>query len=551
MHQKHLRLATLTALMLGSATASAIPFSGMDPRSMAMGGAGVAEADPSSAPIFNPALLSTDAPDSKYAFDLLSMGVRFNDPGNMRGDMPAIKDNSTAFQNSTTTLSADSSSLSASTTTLQASTTALNALPALTAANLGTTATQLATVASNMTTVSSNMNTVSTDTSNTSQSLTKMDNSLKPLDGKPLYGDLGLATVLGVPGKNFGYAFFANTNMAMAGSLIYLDSPTIATNTTALNSTSTALTASANAIGAIGTAGTTADLVSLASTAVATANTACNPAPATPAAITACSASLTAAQTALTNANTSMGTTQTTLTNNATTITNNSTTIKNNNQAQSKVRINAALISEAGFSISHTFVTAGHEWALGFSPKFMKVDLYDSLISANSGNLNNANGSQYLAQYSSFNFDLGVAKNYGNGWSTGLVVKNAIPYSFEFKNNGAPTGQTLNLSPMPRFGVSKHFTWAVLTMDADLKANDPVGMGNKSQYVSLGGEASAWGWAQIRAGYRVDAVNNARNVASVGLGLSPRIPYFKPRFDIAVAGNQDEVGLSARLGLKF
>lgn len=549
MHQKHLRLATITALMLGSSTAAvALPFSGLDPRSMAMGGAGVAEADPSSAPIFNPALLSTDAPDSKYAFDLLAMGVRFNDPGNMRRDMPAIKDSSTAFQNSTTTLFADSSSLTTSTNTLQASTTALNATTTagLTAANLGTTATQLATVATNMTTVSGQMTTVSADTSNTSQSLTKMDNSLKPLDGKPLYGDLGLSTVLGVPGKNVGFAFFSNANMAMAGTLIYLDSPTISTNTTALNSTSTALAKSATAIGAIGTVGSTADLVNIASTAVANANTACNPVPSA-----TCAASLTAAQTALSSANASMQTTQTALNNNAATINNNSTTVTNNNQAKSQVRINAALISEAGFSVSHTFVTAGHEWALGVSPKFMKIDLYDSTISGASGSLNNANGSQYLANYSSFNFDLGVAKNYGNGWSTGLVVKNVIPYSFEFKNNNVPTGQTLNLSPMPRIGVAKHFSWAVLTMDADLKANDPVGLGNKSQYVSLGGEASAWGWAQIRAGYRVDAVNNARNVASIGLGLSPRIPYFKPRFDIAVAGNQDEVGLSARLGLKF
>ena len=65
--------------------------------------------------------------------------------------------------------------------------------------------------------------------------------------------------------------------------------------------------------------------------------------------------------------------------------------------------------------------------------------------------------------------------------------------------------------------------------------------------IALGGELNAFGWAQIRAGYRVDMVDSARNITSLGLGLSP----FGVHVDLAVAGNANEVGASFQLGFRY
>jgi hypothetical protein len=53
--------------------------SGFDPRSMAMGGTGVAVANPATAPFFNPALLSVEKRE-RFAIDGPTLGVRASDP---------------------------------------------------------------------------------------------------------------------------------------------------------------------------------------------------------------------------------------------------------------------------------------------------------------------------------------------------------------------------------------------------------------------------------------------------------------------------------------
>ncbi|MEQ1837320.1 MAG: hypothetical protein ABL858_03110 [Candidatus Nitrotoga sp.] len=133
-------------------------------------------------------------------------------------------------------------------------------------------------------------------------------------------------------------------------------------------------------------------------------------------------------------------------------------------------------------------------------------------------------------------------------------MKNVIPYSYDFKRAptaGAtpiPTGVKMELRPQARVGVSHANTWSTVALDVDLTRNDPAGLENKSQYIALGGELDAFGWAQIRAGYRADLVNSARNVASLGLGLA----LFKVvHVDIAAAGNKNEVGASFQFGVHF
>jgi len=222
-----------------------------------------------------------------------------------------------------------------------------------------------------------------------------------------------------------------------------------------------------------------------------------------------------------------------------------------NTNLQSSVDIRGVILFEVGIALSSEYSLGGTDWAIGLTPKVVRATLLDYAASVNSGSTSNATDSDYTAKYSGFNFDLGLAKELGDGWRSGLVIKNVIPHTYDFKSiaPGAPAGSaqytsgSMKLKPLARIGASHSTNWSTVAMDIDLTANDPAGFENKSQYVSLGGELNAWGWAQIRAGYRADMKNSKRNVTSVGLGLGP--------LDLAVAGNANEVGASLALGFTF
>ena len=469
MHLKYVRLASITALMMGSATALALPFNSFDTRSMGMGGTGVAIGDPSTAPFYNPALLSASDPSHHSSIEFPIIGARLYDPD---------------VTSNLSTLSTDINTLN---TSLSAVTTSANG-----------TAAQLAQLPANMTTLANDID--------------KVNTLLATLNNKPLQGEFGAATVVSVPNQDFGFAFYADAWGAMGGTLEYNDGTTLSGLSTSVRAAATALSSASAACARVqaGT-GTSADVT----TCIGGAN-------------------------GLVNANGAVN--------------------FNTNSLASKIHIRGVLIREIGMSISHSFVTNDQEWALGITPKSMQLSLYDAKLDANSGGSGSgATGSDYMTKYSDFNFDLGVAKSYLNGWRTGVVVKNVIPKAYNFMSiaPGAASGSaqqvtgSLNVKPLVRAGVSHENAWSTVAFDLDLTKNDPAGLENNSQFAALGAELSALGWAQIRAGYRADLINPVRNVTSIGLGISPRVPYFKFHFDLAYAYNANENGASFQFGFNF
>ena len=140
-----------------------------------------------------------------------------------------------------------------------------------------------------------------------------------------------------------------------------------------------------------------------------------------------------------------------------------------------------------------------------------------------------------------------MLKEFANGLYAGLVAKNLIKQDYDtVELNGVR--HTIALRPQLRAGLGYDGGWYRLGLDVDLTKNKPLTFENASRYVAIGGELSAWGWAQLRAGYRFDTENSDRSVASVGIGLSP----FKVlHLDLAVAGNSNEIGVSTQLALTF
>lgn len=130
------------------------------------------------------------------------------------------------------------------------------------------------------------------------------------------------------------------------------------------------------------------------------------------------------------------------------------------------------------------------------------------------------------------------------------MIKNLIPQDYEtvpIGENGLV--ETVSLEPQARVGVAYSGGFYTVAADLDLTENDPVGLEEGSRFLSVGGELDAWGWAQLRAGYRHDIVDSDRSTASVGIGLSPFNSAF--HIDLAVAASDSSVGAGLRIGSRF
>jgi hypothetical protein len=409
------------------------------------------------APLFNPALLSVANDKDKFAVILPTIGIRVADPDKLLDSIDQFQAGKYVD-------------------TLQLSVNALNSAI--------TTATN--------TPNSANIAAISTPANNTSTNLNAVNTQLAKLSNKPIMVDGGVATVVGIPSKKLGVAFFANGTAATGGLFQYKDAATLQALSTQSSCLAVAAALPTTTPGEIATA---------------------------TAAINACG----------TNVN------------------------FNSNTLTSGINFRGVVLGEFGFSISREFHPYNQSYAFGITPKIVKATLFDALINVNSSNKTNVTGADYIAEYSIANFDLGAAKDYNNGWRTGFVLKNVIPYKLDFKSAPTPgatpvaNGNTLSLNPQARLGVSHTNNWSTVALDVDLTRNDPSGLENATRYIALGGELNALGWAQLRAGYRVDTENSARNITSIGLGLSP----FGVHADLAVAGNANEIGASFQLGFRY
>src|SRR3989338_905188 len=79
-----MRIFAASALLAGSSAALAVPFNSFDPRSMAMGGAGVAVGDAGTAPFFNPALLTVTRASDNFSLNLPVIGARVYAPSEFK-----------------------------------------------------------------------------------------------------------------------------------------------------------------------------------------------------------------------------------------------------------------------------------------------------------------------------------------------------------------------------------------------------------------------------------------------------------------------------------
>jgi hypothetical protein len=379
------------------------------------------------------------------------------------------------------------------------------------------------------------------------------------MNNQPIQAEFGAATVIGIPGNDWGFAFYADGWGAAGGTLIYKDAETFsnlstnaATIGTALTGSSAAITATVNALNTANSALNTAIASCTASKIISLDPTCIN-------ALKTANANVIAA-----NSNIKI------INGNVTNISQASDNINLNQKAalQSRIHIRGVFIEESGLSISHNLVIYDQSWSFGITPKVMNLHLFDAKLSPDQGSISTGlTSGDYMADYNAVNFDLGVAKSYASGWRIGAVVKNVIPQTYQFKPASSPSdttvpdGAKLFLNPQSRVGLSYVNDWSTVAFDLDVTRNNPAGLENYSQFIGIGGEWSAFGWTQIRAGYHHDLQNPQQPTASIGFGISPRIPYFKPHLDIALTASPSifsngwdgaaQMGASLKAGFNF
>lgn len=207
----------------------------------------------------------------------------------------------------------------------------------------------------------------------------------------------------------------------------------------------------------------------------------------------------------------------------------------------SHIDVRGVVVREIGMSFSREFHGRSMNWAFGITPKYQKVSTFD--YSVNPQDEEDIDADTGRKDYSSFNFDLGIAKDMGSGFRAGVVGKNMISRSYT-----TVLDNKIELKPQYRLGLSHHSSWTTIAVDVDLNKAKPLAFEQESQFYGLGLEFDAWNFLQLRIGYRGDLKGNYDGIPSVGFGLS--LVWLHLDAAVARRGN-DEVMGTVQLGLRF
>ena len=175
MKKNLISVAAGSAALLMTSASLAVSFNSFDPKSMAMGGAGVAVANPATAPLFNPALLSVANKSDDFALELPIFGARVFDPDDF---VDAVDDFDDTVMD-----------------TLDAEISNYNGAPGASGPTVA--------------------------------AINSVNDEILTLSDKPFQFEGGAGIVLAIPGEKFGIAFTASGSANFSGVLQYEDGDTV------------------------------------------------------------------------------------------------------------------------------------------------------------------------------------------------------------------------------------------------------------------------------------------------------------------------------------
>lgn len=198
-----------------------------------------------------------------------------------------------------------------------------------------------------------------------------------------------------------------------------------------------------------------------------------------------------------------------------------------------------AAVTELGLTIAKT----SGNIAYGVTLKNQQVEVIEYIAKVGAYDEDDFEADDYTTEDSNLNVDLGIQAGYGN-WLVGATVANAIKGEYQ-----SISGREIVVEPRITLGGGYRNGWFTLAVDLDATAVPNLVNREESQLARIGLEMNAWGWAQLRAGYKTDLESAMGDTASVGIGFSP---FGILNLDVsAVQGENDNVGAALQLGFSF
>ncbi|MFH4676383.1 conjugal transfer protein TraF [Vibrio diabolicus] len=199
--------------------------------------------------------------------------------------------------------------------------------------------------------------------------------------------------------------------------------------------------------------------------------------------------------------------------------------------------------AEYGVALARAYTIGGQQFEFGITPKYQQLKTYTQRTTLDDFDIEDYDKSE--VSKNTFNMDLGVAW-YHNAFRAGLSLKDVFEQDIETKLGN----YTYELTPQATLGIGYVGDYVALSLDADLtKQKRFKELDDDTQFIRVGIEGNAWGWAQLRAGYEVDLENNLDNSVTGGIGISP--------FDVIsvdLAGSyagDNQFGAAANLAFTF
>lgn len=211
------------------------------------------------------------------------------------------------------------------------------------------------------------------------------------------------------------------------------------------------------------------------------------------------------------------------------------------------------IMNEIGLSLAREFNVAGHDVAFGITPKYIMATSFDYAVNVNIADYDSSLGQK---TDSSIDIDVGAAKEFGNGWTTGFAIKNLIGQEYETQPYVDPKltglGVTINpsiikIKPQARIGASHSTQWTTVSLDLDLNESESFGFDSKTQYLALGAELNVFEMTQLRIGFRHNMSDTSTSIATIGIGFD--LPGVQ--LDLAAGANEDEIAYSIQIGFRI
>ncbi|WP_434361620.1 conjugal transfer protein TraF [Parasalinivibrio latis] len=223
----------------------------------------------------------------------------------------------------------------------------------------------------------------------------------------------------------------------------------------------------------------------------------------------------------------------------------------------SEASVIAAGVTEVGVATARMFNILGQNISVGVTPKLQEITTYRYTVNVETFDADDYDNDKYMNDESHFNLDVGAIWLPMENVRVSFVGKNLISKSVDVFNDVGWNGDYVyKLEPKFTLGAALVSDLFTVTGEMDLNeqsrftaSGNAVNPSDDTQFVRFGAEFNAFGWAQVRAGYKTDTKNTIDDAFTVGLGFSP---FNKVHLDLSGSYvDENAFGAAAQLAFTF